>query len=61
MQLDLQLYLTTCGSFPLLPSYGETSIILCDNYGLPLPIVRFVVFPQPAQTRGAAAAGSDKR
>jgi len=37
---------------------------LCDNYGFPLPVGRFVAFPQPAkptgQTRGAAVAVSDK-
>ena len=65
MQLDPQPYLASRGSLPLHPSYGETAIILCDNYGLPLPVGRVVVFPQPAQptaqTRGAAVAGSDKR
>ena len=65
VQLDPQRYLTSCGSRPLHPSCGQTATILCDNYRLPLPVGRFVVFPQPAQpnapTRGAAVAGRDTR
>jgi len=54
-------------SSTLHPSFGSTATILCDNYGSPLPVGQFVVFPQPAQptiqTRGAAAAAGrrDKR
>jgi len=65
MQSNPQLYVTSCGSRTLHPSYGGTTSILCDNYGFPLPVGRFVVFLQPAQptaqTRGAAVAGRDKR